>query len=54
MIEFERLSSEEEGLIRNSIIDGTLYEVDKIIKQTSALLSELTKMTCIVKSTFST
>ena len=39
MIEFERLSSEEEGLIRSSIIDGTLYEVDKIIKQTSALLS---------------
>lgn len=50
MIEFERLSSEEEGLIRSSIIDGTLYEVDKIIKQTSALLSELTKMTCIVKA----
>ena len=50
MIEFERLSSEEELLIRNSIINGTLYEVDKIIKHTSSLLSELTKMTCIVKA----
>ncbi|WP_300351294.1 heat-inducible transcriptional repressor HrcA [Clostridium sp.] len=50
MVEFERLSSEEELLIRNSIINGTLYEVDKIIKHTSSLLSELTQMTCIVKA----
>lgn len=50
MVEFERLSSEEELLIRNSIINGTLYEVDRIIKHTSALLSELTQMTCIVKA----
>ena len=27
-----------------------MYEVDKIVKQTSALLSELTNLTCIVQT----
>ncbi|WP_212902835.1 heat-inducible transcriptional repressor HrcA [Clostridium polyendosporum] len=50
LVEYERLSLEEEFKIRKCIIDAALYEVDKVIKQTSTLLSELTKLTCIVNA----
>lgn len=50
IMEYERLSLEEELRIKKSIIDATLYEVEKIVKQASALLSELTQLTCVVKA----
>jgi heat-inducible transcriptional repressor len=50
IMEYERLSLEEELRIKKSIIDATLYEVEKIVKQASALLSELTQLTCVVKT----
>lgn len=50
IMEYDRLSLEEELIIKKSIIDATLYEVEKIVKQASALLSELTKLTCVVNT----
>lgn len=42
------LSPQEEYVIKNTLLDSALYEVDKIIKNASALLSELTRLTCMV------
>lgn len=50
IMEYERLTLDEELLIKKSIIDGALYEVDTILKQAGTLLSELTKLTCVVKA----
>ncbi|SHI38134.1 heat-inducible transcription repressor HrcA [Clostridium cavendishii DSM 21758] len=47
IMEYERLSMEEELRIRKCILDATLYEVDKVVKQASSLLSELTNLTCV-------
>jgi heat shock gene repressor HrcA len=44
------LTPEEQHIIKTQIIDTALFEIDKIIKQTTSLLSELTKLTCIVKT----
>lgn len=45
-----KLTQEEEMLIKANLIDSALFEVDKIIRQASVLLSELTKLTCIIKT----
>jgi heat-inducible transcriptional repressor len=50
LMKLTSLSLEEEILIKNQILNAALYEVDKIIKQATQLLSELTKLTCIVKT----
>ncbi|MGL5245774.1 MAG: heat-inducible transcriptional repressor HrcA, partial [Sarcina sp.] len=50
IMEYEKLTPDEELMIKQCIINGALYEVDKIIKQASSLLSELTKLTCVVKA----
>lgn len=44
------LSEEEELHIKKYIIDCAMLEVDKIVKQASSLLSELTNLTCIVQT----
>lgn len=44
------LSPEEEYIIKTQLLDAALYEIDKIMKQATILLSELTKLTCIVKA----
>lgn len=44
------LSDEEELIIKNQLINAALFEVDKIVKQATQLLSELTKLTCVVKA----
>lgn len=44
------LSPEEMYIIKSQIIDVALFEVDKIIKQAIYLLSELTKLTSIVRA----
>jgi heat-inducible transcriptional repressor len=46
----QRLTVEEDLRIKQYIIDSAMLEVDKIVKQTSALLSELTKLTCVIES----
>ena len=44
------LTREEELLIKEYIIDNAMLEVDKIVKQASRLLSELTNLTCVVQT----
>ena len=45
-----KLSVEEELQIKKYIIDCAMLEVDKIVKQASTLLSELTNLTCLVQT----
>lgn len=45
-----RLTEDEELQIKKYIIDSAMFEVDKIVKQASTLLSELTNLTCIVQT----
>ncbi len=44
------LSPEEKYIIKTQLLDAAIYEIDKIMKQATVLLSELTKLTCIVKA----
>ncbi|ENZ02211.1 heat-inducible transcription repressor HrcA [Clostridium thermobutyricum] len=44
------LSKEEELRIKEYVIDSAMLEVSKIVKNASALLSELTNLTCVVKT----
>lgn len=50
LMHLHKLTQEEEMLIKAKLIDSALFEVDKIIRQASVLLSELTKLTCIIKT----
>ncbi|MCM8710400.1 heat-inducible transcriptional repressor HrcA [Clostridium sp. SYSU_GA19001] len=50
LMQVPTLSLEEELLIKSQILNAALYEIDKVIKQATQLLSELTKLTCIVKA----
>lgn len=45
-----RLTLEEELQIKKYVIDSAMLEVDKIVKQASTLLSELTNLTCVVQT----
>ncbi|NEZ45699.1 heat-inducible transcriptional repressor HrcA [Clostridium niameyense] len=45
-----RLSEYDEKLIKDSLINSELYEVDKLIRQSISLLSELTNLTCLVRT----
>ncbi|MGL4847702.1 MAG: heat-inducible transcriptional repressor HrcA [Clostridium sp.] len=44
------LSKEEELRIKEYVIDSAMLEVSKVVKNASALLSELTNLTCVVKT----
>lgn len=44
------LTAEEDLKIKQYIVDSAMLEVDKIVKQTSALLSELTQLTCVIEA----
>jgi heat-inducible transcriptional repressor len=50
LMRIHELTPEEELIIKTNMINTALFEVDKIIKQASILLSELTRLTCIVKT----
>lgn len=43
------LPLEEQILIKENLLDSALYEVDKIIRQSTALVSKLTDLACLVK-----
>ncbi|NLK93967.1 MAG: heat-inducible transcriptional repressor HrcA [Clostridiales bacterium] len=45
-----KLSKEEELQIKEYIINSAMGEVDKIVKQASSLLSQLTNLTCVVQT----
>lgn len=46
----QSLTAEENLKIKQYIIDSAMLEVDKVVKQTSSLLSELTNLTCIIEA----
>ncbi|OPJ63840.1 heat-inducible transcriptional repressor HrcA [Clostridium oryzae] len=50
LMKLKGVSKEEEILIKDMLINAALFEVDKVLKQTSLLLSRLTKLTCVVKA----
>ena len=50
LMKIPSLTAEEELIIKNKLLDVALCEVDKVIKQATQLLSELTKLTCVVKA----
>jgi heat-inducible transcriptional repressor len=50
LMEKSMLSVDEELQIKKYIIDSAMLEVDKIVKQASTLLSELTNLTCVVQT----
>lgn len=50
LMESQLLTQEENLKIKQYIIDSAMLEVDKIVRQTSSLLSELTKLTCIIQT----
>lgn len=52
LIKLSTLTPEEEIKIKNQLITEALYEVDEIVKKSIELLSELTNLTCIVKTTY--
>ncbi|KOA21246.1 heat-inducible transcription repressor HrcA [Clostridium homopropionicum DSM 5847] len=50
LIKLPKLTKQEELMIKNELIGEALYEVDKILKKSIHLLSELTKLTCVVNT----
>ena len=50
LMDNQGITVEEDLKIKQYIIDSAMLEVDKIVRQTSALLSELTKLTCVIES----
>jgi heat-inducible transcriptional repressor len=49
-MQLHKLSPLEEHIIKTHILNSALYEADKVIKQATTLLAELTGLTSIVKS----
>jgi heat-inducible transcriptional repressor len=43
-----QLTSEEEFFIKSRLLDTALFEMDKMLKQATLMVSELTKLTCVV------
>ena len=50
LMDSQMLTAEEDLRIKQYIIDSAMLEVDKVVRQTSALLSELTNLTCIIEA----
>ncbi|MBB6630492.1 heat-inducible transcriptional repressor HrcA [Clostridium algidicarnis] len=46
----ERLTLEEEMKIKSHILSMAIYEIDKLLKGTTHMLSELTNLTCILNT----
>lgn len=50
LIQLQQLTTEEELKIKTELINKALFEVDKMVKRATLLLSELTKLTCVVRT----
>jgi len=50
LMQISNLTFEEEEAIKNYLIDIAFYEVDKIVRTATNILSQLTKLTSIVKA----
>lgn len=42
------LTNEEEYIIKTKILDSALFEMDRLLRQATVLVSDLTRLTCIV------
>lgn len=51
LIQLQELTKEEELKIKTELINEALFEVTRMVKRATMLLSELTKLTCVVKTT---
>jgi heat-inducible transcriptional repressor len=50
LMQISDVTPEEEYMIKTHILNTALFEVDRILKQATSILSELTKMACVVKA----
>lgn len=50
MMQLQNLTVEEELKIKTKLLDEAIYEVNKVLKGATLLLSELTKLTCVLKT----
>ncbi len=50
LMQISNVTPEEEHMIKTHILNTALFEVDRILKQATSILSELTKMACVVKA----
>ncbi|GAA0181924.1 heat-inducible transcriptional repressor HrcA [Clostridium sediminicola] len=50
MMQLQNLTAEEELKIKAKLLDEAIYEVNKVLKGATLLLSELTKLTCVLKT----
>lgn len=50
LMRVQELSPEEEYVIKSQLLSAALFEVDKLVRQAVQTLSDLTKLTCIVKA----
>lgn len=50
LMQVSRITYEEEEFIKKHIIKSALHEIDKVIKEASYLLAELTRLTSVVKA----
>ncbi|NMM61955.1 heat-inducible transcriptional repressor HrcA [Clostridium sp. P21] len=50
LMQIPDVTPEEEYMIKTHILNSALFEVDRILKQATSILSELTKMACVVKA----
>jgi heat-inducible transcriptional repressor len=50
LMQLGKLTNEEELLIKSQLLSSALYEVDRMVKEATIILSKLTKMATIVKA----
>jgi len=50
LMKVKKLSLEEELIIKSKLLSEALYQIDKIVESATSLLSDLTKLACIVKA----
>ncbi|UZW12651.1 heat-inducible transcriptional repressor HrcA [Clostridium pasteurianum] len=50
IMQVSKLSPQEEYMIKSQLIDFALFEVDRLIRQATVLLSELTKLISVVRT----
>ena len=50
LMQLPKLSPEEELRIKTQLLNSALFEVDKLVRQANALVSDLTKLLCVVET----
>lgn len=50
LMKTHELTAEEDLFIKNMLLNAALFEVEKVIRQASIVLSRMTQLTCVVKT----